>query len=216
MHPGDKWTFVTRPWPGIGIILAGCLLFTAAFLPNTVDAQDQLTADQIVDAAVGDWNRDGLSDFAILAATDESEVMLGVYIYVRDPDGGLLRSVLALPNKVWGRTRESGISGQEPSVRALANGSIAITEQNQAIGRERWQAIRTLAFRQGKFVVAGFTFDYFDSMQEFEPLQCELNFLSGKGTVNGVAVDFEKSSLTLAEWKDDAGSNPGLSICRKK
>lgn len=174
-----------------------------------------ISPDLVVDAAVGDWNRDGRPDLALLAVTDSDSDMMSVLFYMRDDDeDGLLQLALLVPDAVWGNPGTGRIYGQEPSIRALDNGSIALTEQNFAIGRDRWKATRTIALRDGRFVVAGFTFQAWDTLQEEEPLDCDLNLLTGKGLVNGQAVSFPRQAIALEDWYAGPGRDPGVGICR--
>lgn len=182
--------------------------------PARADDARAFAPDDLVDAAAGDWNRDGLTDLAILAVSDPDDRAIGIYAYLRDEQRGLLRLVLAAPDKVWGSTLKEGFGGQEPSIRALDNGSIAVTMQNFAIGRDRWEETLTLAWRDGRFLVAGYTFDYYDSLQENDPLNCDLNLLTGKGTINAQPATFAPLSITPQDWHNRYGENPGRDICR--
>jgi len=191
------------------------VLLALALAPSaSLAAGPAMAPENVIDVAVGDWNKDGKPDLALLAVTSADDVAIGVYLYLRE-DNGLLKLALAAPDKVWG-SAHGGIAGQEPGLKALPNGSIAITEQNSAIGRDRWEQTRTLAYRNGQFVVAGYTFSSYDTVQELPPLNCDLNLLSGKGTLNGKPVAFAARTIALQDWKDEVGSNPGLVICRKK
>lgn len=197
------------------------LLLLAMFAaPGTGPAGAQagdLRPQDILDAAIGDWNKDGREDLALLAVTDRDDMQVGLYVYLRgaETDGSLLTLALTVPDKIWGaRGGEGGAFGQEPSIKALANGSIAITTQNYGIGRERWEHTLSLAYRDGRFLVAGLTFSSFDSLQEEEPLTCDLNLLTGRGIVNDKPVRFAPLSLTFDRWETTSGEDPGIRICR--
>lgn len=189
-------------------------LLLAAMLTGTAHARERvIQPGDIIDAAIGDWNRDGLDDLAVLAVTGPKENMkVGVYVYFREPqtEGSLLRLVLAVPDKVWG----GRFHGQEPSVVALKNGSIAIETRNFAIGRDRWEHTISLAWRNGRFLVAGLTFKSYDTSQERESLTCDLNLLTGKGIINDKQTTFPPLSLTLDKWEHSGGDDPGTAICR--
>ena len=193
------------------------LPLAAALMVGTAQAEDivipRFAPDDIVDAAVGDWDRDGHQDLAILAVTGPEENHIGLFVYLRDADREQLAPILAMPAKLWGSTLKAGFGGQEATIRALENGSIAVTEQNYAIGRDRGFDTVTLALRGGKFIVAGFTHSYYDTIQEREPLHCDLNLLTGKGMVNDKPIAFAARSLTLEEWDNDVGTSPGRRIC---
>lgn len=193
--------------------MRGCLAALAvASTITAVAAAPPIAPDQVLDVATGDWNRDGRLDVAMIAVTDRDEMDIGLYVYFRDerdPEFGLLELALAVPDALWGD------DNRPPTIRGLENGSIALTERNFAIGREHWELTRTVAWRGGAFVVAGYRFDYRDTLQEYEPLNCELNLLTGKGVVDGRAVTFEPTVLALQDWKVEAGEDPGRRICKR-
>ncbi|QGZ35883.1 hypothetical protein [Stappia indica] len=176
-----------------------------------------ISPQDVLDAAVGDWNKDGREDIALLAVTPGDDMQVGLYVYVREEatNGSLLTLVLAVPDKIWGgRGGDTAAFGQEPSIKALANGSIAITTQNSAIGRNRWEHTISLAHRDGRFVVAGLTFNSYDTLQEEEPLSCDLNLLTGRGVVNERKISFAPIALQLQDWETQDGEDPGIRICR--
>lgn len=199
------------------------LFYLAAFLvsggaqaaaPADRTQSNTILVDQVIDAAVGDWNGDGLKDLAVLADSSDPDAEIGLYIYLRDPDSQMLKQAAAAPDRFWGRTHAGGMAGQEAAVSALSNGSIAIDTQNAGIGRSRWRSRISVALRNGRFLVAGYTHNEYDTLQQEKPLDCDLNLLSGKGTVNGKAVSFKPVSIRIEDWQEDAESNPGLRVCR--
>lgn len=174
----------------------------------TVAAETAITPARIVDAAIGDWNKDGKPDLALLVAPapdDQADNPIGIYIYLRDDEHSLLRLAAAAPNKVWGSTEPDGIFGQEPSIKALPNGSIAVTSQNDAIGRDRWEQTLTLALRNNTFVVAGYTYDYRDTLKPDAGYSCDYNVLTGKATKGGKDLKTEGKTIKIEDWKDDFG-----------
>lgn len=176
-----------------------------------------ISPQDVLDAAVGDWNKDGREDLALLAVTPGDDMQVGLYVYLREEatNGSLLTLVLAVPDKIWGgRGGDTAAFGQEPSIKALANGSIAITTQNSAIGRNRWEHTISLAHRDGRFLVAGLTFNSYDTLQEEEPLSCDLNLLTGRGVVNERKISFAPIALQLQDWETQDGEDPGIRICR--
>ncbi|WP_249692807.1 hypothetical protein [Stappia sp. WLB 29] len=193
-------------------------LFLSPQAPAQEGAQPgEIRPQDVLDAAVGDWNKDGRQDLALLAVTNGDDMQVGLYVYLREEetDGNLLTLALAVPDKIWGgRGGEGAAYGQEPSIKALANGSIAITTQNFAIGRDRWEHTISLAHREGRFVVAGLTFNSYDTLQEKEPLSCDLNLLTGRGVVNERKTSFAPIALQLQDWETQDGEDPGIRICR--
>lgn len=189
----------------------GCALAVFLFGSHLAVAGDfPIDAANILDAAVGDWNRDGAPDLAVLAVGEEG-ADTGLYVYFRDRDREILDLAIGLPDKIWGGR---DFYGQEPSLTALPNGSLAIKTQNFAIGRERWEHTLSIAYRNDRFYVAGLTFNSYDSLQEDSSVHCDLNLRTGKGIVNDKPVSFAPINLTIDQWDTDGGEDPGLVICR--
>ncbi|WFU10178.1 hypothetical protein QA646_04760 [Rhizobium sp. CB3090] len=173
---------------------------------SAAHAENTIAPDRIIDAAVGDWNKDGKPDLALLVlAPPDDETAIGIYIYLRDKEHQLLKLLAAAPDKVWGRGEPGGIFGQEPSIAAMPNGSIAVMSQNDAIGRDRWHQTLTLAFRNNAFVVAGFTYDYRDNLDPDGSYSCDYNVLTGKATKGGKDLKAEAKTIKIEDWNDDIG-----------
>ncbi|GES51954.1 hypothetical protein FBZ99_101721 [Rhizobium sp. ERR 1071] len=180
--------------------LAILLTATAAQAENTS------APERIVDAAIGDWNKDGKPDLAILVAPPadkQAETSIGIYIYLRDNEHSLLQLAASAPDKIWGRA--SGVYGQEPSIAALPNGSIAITSQNDAIGRDRWHQTLTLAYRNNGFVVAGYTYDARDTLEPDNSQTCDYNVLTGKVTKGSKTLKTDAKTINIQDWQDEIG-----------
>ncbi len=183
-------------------------------LSNGAAAQ-AFAPEELFDAAIGDWNRDGRPDLAVLAQSDTENGDTNLFIYFReDAEDGVLTLQFSAEDIFWGTGGSRRFHGQEPSLKALDNGSLAITEQNWSVGRERWSSTATIAWRGERFIVAGYTYNSFDTLQEEEPLNCDLNLLTGRGIVNDRSVSFPASTIALSEWTSENGENPGLRICR--
>jgi len=184
------------------VLIAG-LALSAAFTANA----EQIDAARIVDAATGDWDGDGGMDLALLVAPADSasDDQIGIYIYLRDSDHELLRLSLSAPNKIWGSTSAEGVFGQEPSLKAVGKSSIAIHSQNSAIGRDRWDQTLTVAYRNKQFVVAGYTYNHYDTLDPNAGGSCDYNALTGKLQKNGQDVKAEPRTIPIAQWNDDTG-----------
>ncbi|GAC1042534.1 hypothetical protein thsrh120_25380 [Rhizobium sp. No.120] len=179
------------------------LLWTA----TAAHAEDTITSGRIVDAAIGDWNKDGKPDLAILVAPPAdkpAETSISIYIYLRDNEHSLLQLTASGPDKIWGRAGPD-IYGQEPSIAALPNGSIAITSQNDSVGRDRWHQTLTLAYRNNGFVVAGYTYDARDTLEPDNSQSCDYNVLTGKVTKGGKTLKADSKTISIQDWQDDIG-----------
>ncbi|MFC3071916.1 hypothetical protein [Shinella pollutisoli] len=182
--------------------LAGVLV-VACGLPFAAAAAD-FPAERIVAAASGDWNKDGVSDLALIVrpADVESDKDNGLYVYLANPDESRLELKLALPDTVWGGLT---LYGQEPSLAALANGSFTLTTRNESVGRDRWRQSLTIAYRNNDFIVAGYTYASHDTLDPNGVRECDLNVLTGKGKSDGRAFAGQPLFAELKTWDDAIG-----------
>lgn len=177
-------------------------LLLSAALPAIAAAAD-FPAERIVAMASGDWNKDGTPDLAVVATPGEqSGDDNGIYIYLAKPEENRLTLALAVPNSIWGNL---AMYGQEPELAALANGSFTLTTKNEAVGRGRWRQSLTIAYRNFDFIVAGYTYASYDTLNPDDTSECDLNVLTGKGRSDGQPVAGQAQFVLLKDWKDDIG-----------
>ncbi len=98
--------------------------------------------------------------------------------------------------------------GQQPELQLAPNGSVRLISMNEAIGRNRWHQTLTIAFRKGAYRVAGFTYDWYDTLDLKDAGVCDLNLLTGRGTLrHGTGPDkpirTDHPALPLTQWRDD-------------
>lgn len=80
--------------------LAALVWATATASPVAAQA---LQPEELFDAAIGDWNRDGRSDLAILVQSDTAERDTSLFIYLReDAEDGVLELVFSAEDMLWG------------------------------------------------------------------------------------------------------------------
>lgn len=176
------------------------VLVLSAALPAAAGAAD-FPAERILAMASGDWNKDGVPDLAIVATADEdSGNDSGLYVYLAKPEEGRLTLALSLPNTVWGSPPI--MAGQEPELAALANGSFTLVTKNESIGRDRWRQTLTIAYRNFDFIVAGYTFSSYDTLNPDGGSKCDLNVLTGKGKALGQPISGQAQFVLLKDWKD--------------
>ena len=179
--------------------LAAALVFSIV-VPATGMAAD-FPAERIVAMASGDWNKDGAADLAVIATPgDDSGDDNGIYVYLAKPDENRLTPALSLPNAIWGNLT---MFGQEPELAALANGSFTITTKNDAVGRDRWRQSLTIAYRNFDFIVAGYTYSAYDTLNPAGGAECDLNVLTGKGKTGNGPVAGQAQFVLLKDWKDE-------------
>jgi len=168
-------------------------------------AAEAIDPQRIVSAATGDWDKDGSSDLAMLVSAPEgSDEDHAVYVYLDDGDTARLKLKTVAPNKIWG---DMIVAGRAPSIEALPNGSILITSHNDSIGRDRWEQKLTVAYRNFDFVVAGYTYSSYDTLDLDNTTDCDFNVLTGKGKLNDKSVATKGEIVLLKDWSDDRGQS---------
>ncbi|EYR80727.1 hypothetical protein P9A16_11135 [Shinella sp. 838] len=185
--------------------LSAALLLSLA-LPLAAAAAD-FPAERVAAMASGDWNKDGVADLVLVATPgDNSGEDNGLYVYIAKPEENRLTLALTLPNTIWGNL---AMYGQEPELAALANGSFTLTTKNDSVGRDRWRQSLTIAYRNFDFIVAGYTFSSYDTLNPDAGSECDLNVLTGKGKARGQPIAGRAQFVLLKDWQDDVGR----SIC---
>lgn len=185
--------------------LSAALLLSLA-LPLAAEAAD-FPAERVAAMASGDWNKDGVADLVLVATPgDNSGEDNGLYVYIAKPEENRLTLALTLPNTIWGNLT---MYGQEPELAALANGSFTLTTKNDSVGRDRWRQSLTIAYRNFDFIVAGYTFSSYDTLNPDAGSECDLNVLTGKGKARGQPIAGRAQFVLLKDWQDDVGR----SIC---
>lgn len=188
----------------------------SVYLASPVSAQDgtgqAFSPADIIAVATGDFDGNGGPDAAmIVAPQDDDAFESDLYVFLEgfgeDTPPGKLGLALFRRGAAWGA--RPILAGQVPGLTALQNGSLHIETQNLAIGRNAWEQKVTLAYRDGHFRVAGFTYDAYDRLQEDEPVSCDLNLFSGKGMLNGETVRFDASQTAFEDWSE----TDALKIC---
>ncbi len=186
----------------ISLTVMAALLGLSATLAQAAEAIDP---DRIIFAATGDWDKDGTSDLAMLVAPVEgSDDDNAVYIYLNDGRTDRLKLKTVVLNKVWG---DLIMAARAPSITALDNGSILITTHNESVGRDRWEQKLTVAYRNFDFVVAGYTYTSYDTLDLDNTTDCDFNVLTGKGKSNDKPVAEKGEIVLLTDWSDDRGQS---------
>jgi len=73
------------------------------------------------------------------------------------------------------------LAGDEPSLATNRKDSLLIQSGNDGSGRSPWHETITVALRNGQLVVAGYDYDDYDRLGEYEGTNCSVNLLTGKG-----------------------------------
>ena len=148
-----------------------------------------------------DWNGDGLEDIADLypSASEPLEPKATLLIFLAEaPDR--LRLAIRKENIVW----HSSMYGNEALLSLNGQGSLVISSQNEAIGRGRWNEKITVMYQNGTFIVAGFTYNYRDTLDLAAGGTCDVNFLTRNGIVNNNPFRIDRSPINLIDWTESA------------
>lgn len=150
-------------------------------------------AQQIGPVVQSDLNGDGRVERFYLLDTGDGTVDL----LIENTGGG----VIFAENIAW-----LGGIGQQPELDVAANGSVRLTSMNEAIGRNRWSQTLTIAFRQGTYRVAGFTYAWRDTLDLDAWGSCDLNLLNGRGILEKAVgtkdVRTSFPALPVTEWRE--------------
>lgn len=189
------------------ILIGSSLLLNLQFSYAMSPEPPKFSPDQIFSVVTGDWNKDDVSDAVWILNRNDGE-QFDVLFHLSD-EYGRLKLHTYVPDMVWGA---SVMFGQEPWVSVRDNGSIIIGSQNSAIGRNRWEQKLTVIFKDQQFVVAGFTYSYYDTLDLNANGECDLNLLTGKGIIDGKAEKFDRNIQSVIGFSDTSDTIIDLCI----
>jgi hypothetical protein len=152
---------------------------------------EPIDTQKIITALSGDFNGDGAQDLVMVVETKPGTPH-DMHFFLRDKEHNYLKPVDVVREQVdgeWNGYDRPGYeaSDTEPDLTALPNGSILLHIPALPIGAQRTDQTLTLAYREGKFIVAGFAYTYNDFQPDSDDTadalknRCEYNVLTGKG-----------------------------------
>ena len=65
-----------------------------------------------------------------------------------------------------------------PYLKRADNGALQVWSSRYGIGRHKWEQTVTIVYRNGTYLVAGFTHQYFDSLDPEAGGHCDVNYLT--------------------------------------
>ena len=101
-------------------------------------------------------------------------------------------------SRIYPGVGRAGIAaGTLPRLELTSNGSLRLITANSAIGRNRWEQILTIAWRDSAYRVAGYTYSFHDTLDPEAHGFCDVNLLTGRGVIRtGTAPE-----RTVREWR---------------
>ena len=169
--------------------LTSLLVLLSIFqVANAQGEGNVLNPSELFSVTTGDCNADNADDAVLI--TNKNQEQFDVLFYVTD-EHQRLQLHTYVPDMVWG---SSVMFGQEPAVSVRQNGSLLLTSQNSAIGRHRWEQGVTIAFRDSKFKVLGFSYIHYDTLDNDAYGSCDLNLATGRGVVDDQKVSFSPNA----------------------
>ncbi|PWQ97658.1 hypothetical protein [Leucothrix pacifica] len=175
-------------------------LLCSASIAEEVAESHRINPANVLSVISNDWNNDGGMDRAVLVAPTDMDDDAGLYIYLSDAASPPPQLNIFKPNLAW-----SGILwGTIPRLALGKSGSIEVHSMNEAIGRNRWTQKLTIAYRDGAFVVAGYTYESYDTLDLNYAFSCDINLLSGNGFKNKKPVKVSQPVVKLADWSDQS------------
>lgn len=171
------------------------MVLLAPLLPGAALAQD------LIDEQRGTWD-DGTTYRAELRAGEEGGTILRIY-----ETGESEALVVDNPDFVW---RGGLPSGQTPTLDLATNGNLIVRAGNSAVGRTAWEQRLTLVRRDGEIWVGGYTFQSYDRHQEYDPVDCDVNLMTGQTNINGQPGETPHRAIAAWAWSPETAYDLGL------
>ena len=185
----------------LGLAMPATALLASLGLSGIAWAEP-IESQKIITAVSGDWNGDGAIDLAMIVETEPTDPM-DMHFFLKDKEHNFLRPAEVVREQIfaeWNGYDRPGYenSDTEPELTMLPNGSIKFYLPAPPIGSERTNQTLTIAYRDGAFIVAGFTYDSDDYLRENAASACDYNVLTGKGTSSKQQPDGSTKHKTVA------------------
>lgn len=150
----------------------------------------------------GDFTGDGIADRAALSEPDDLG-MAGLEIYIGQPGGGEVLAVRA-PALIW-----VGGIGQQPELAITDTNALKVVSMNEAIGRNRWRQTLTIAYQNDRFMLVGFDYNWFDTLDLANRGNCLIDLPAGRGLLTQgpagteATFQFPPAALPIENWPPD-------------
>lgn len=153
------------------------LVLTSSGISPAHAGDRHVSPENVLSAVTAEWNNDGYFDRSVLVLSESDPSETELFIYLSDPSEKRLKLAVHKKNIAW----VGSLWGTLPSLETNKKGSLVITSANDSIGRNRWIHKLTVAYRNNVFVVAGYTYVAYDTLDPKYKLDCDVNLLTGRG-----------------------------------
>lgn len=133
---------------------------------------------------------------AAIIRNDEGDPSL----FITHRQGDDVRHEVMIDNSKLGLTID-GLFGTE-SYLEVSGGRLVIHQQNQAIGRHRWERSLELDFVDGEYIVTRFTYSDRDTLDTKIGGNCDYDLIRGIGTKNGTEIKITKTRIKFKNLTD--------------
>ena len=180
--------------------ICGALLFLLCLISIRATAQTldapidpaSLGPGDLVSMVEADLNDDGRPDIARLVVGAHIDADLKIWLGTTSSPSVVVEGI------AW----RGALYGTQPELTLGPQGSLMLKTQNTAIGRWKWTETLTIAYREGRFLIAGYTYSGYDGI-DLTTLDCDVNLLTGNGYHNGEIVLFAPRRIGLTEWSSE-------------
>lgn len=175
-------------WSRVLAVLAAATLAHA----GAEATQPERVLAGVLDVLAGDWNEDGEVDRAVLWRPSGEGPRVDLFVFL----SGQVPQVL--PGAAW-----SGDGwGSFPELRTAARG-FAVISGNRAAGRERWEVVFDVAWREGRLWVVAYRYSRYGGSDADGGLLCLVEFASGWGEKNGVRFAVKPEPVPFEAWSEE-------------
>lgn len=158
---------------------------------------------RVIDSACIDIHpNSGCETFTLLQS--ESDPSTTDLFVMADRRGALEdRTLLVVRNATF----LGSMFGGEPSIGQNDAGSVAVSSQQDGIGRHPWYQTLTIAWRDDTFVAAGFTYSSYDRGTG-DTFDCHVNFLTGDYVTSTLMAGAAEDGSQDQETYDQGATDP--------
>lgn len=122
---------------------------------------------------------------------------------VSDNGESLTTLTIRRPGKSAITTRDIAWSLEPETLTRAANGSVLLNTSHIGVGRSPHEQTLTIAYRGSAYKIVGLTRRNWDRIEPNSSIGCDLNLLTGQGTVNGRPVRRSLRATPVTIWTSE-------------